>query len=40
MDILLENIVWKNLVYTITFFSLFFRIAGYLKRKNETPTPI
>ena len=39
--ILLESIVWKNVVYTITYLVKFsFSVAGYLKRNNETPTSI
>ena len=29
--ILLENIVWENVVYIITFLVMFFSVAGYLK---------
>ena len=36
--ILLENIVWKNLVYIITFLVKFFSAAGYSEQSNETPT--
>ena len=38
--ILLENIVWVNVVYTITFLVNFFTVARFLKRSNETTTSI
>ena len=35
--ILIENIVWKKVVYTITYYSYFLCVAWYLKRSNDTP---
>ena len=39
--ILLENIVYENVVYIIAFLiKVFFTVAGYLKWSNETPASI
>ena len=35
--ILLENIIWKEVVYTIKFYLQFLCVAGYLKHSNDTP---
>ena len=35
--ILLENIIWKKVVYTIKFYLQFLCVAGYLKHSNDTP---
>ena len=35
--ILLENIVWKKVVYTLKFCLQFLYVAGYLIRNNDTP---
>ena len=35
--ILLENIVWKKVVYTIKFYLQFLCFAGYLKDSNDIP---
>ena len=35
--ILLENIAWKKLFYTIKFYLQFLWVAGYLKHSNNTP---
>ena len=35
--ILLENMVSKKVVYTITFYLQFLCVAGYLKHSNDTP---
>ena len=40
MHILFGNIVKENLIDTITFILQFFGVAGYLKRRNETPIPL
>ena len=37
--ILLENIIWKKVVYTIKFYLQFLCVAGYLKHSNDTPNP-
>ena len=34
--ILLESLVWKKAIYTITFYLQFLFVAGYLKRSNDT----
>ena len=34
--ILLENIVWKKVVYIITFYLQFLCVAWYMKRSNDT----
>ena len=36
--ILLENIIWENVIYAITFLVNFFSVARYLKENNRTPT--
>ena len=35
--ILLENMIWKKVVYTIKFYLQFLCIARYLKHSNDTP---
>ena len=35
--ILLENITWKKVVYTIKFYLQFLSVPGYLKHSNDTP---
>ena len=34
---LLENIIWKKVVYTIKFYLQFLYVAGYLKHSNDAP---
>ena len=34
---MLENIIWKKVVYTIKFYLQFLCVAGYLKHSNDTP---
>ena len=34
--ILLENIIWKKVVYTTKFYLQFLSAAGYLKHSNDT----
>ena len=31
--------IWNNLVYIVTFVLQFFRVSGYSKCSNKTPTP-
>ena len=38
--ILLENLVSKKAVYTITIYLLFLCVAAYLKHINNTPEPL
>ena len=35
--ILLENTIWKKVVYIIKFYLQFLCVAGYLKHSNDTP---
>ena len=36
-DILLENVIWKKVVYTIKFYLQFLFVEGYLKHSNDAP---